>query len=123
MVFLEKQAIYLQIVDYVCEKILARKWQENERILSVRELGANLEVNPNTVLHAYDFLQNINIIENKRGIGYFVSENANEKIKSIRKKNFFSVVIKDVFKQMQLLNIKFNEIEVAYNQFINSNNN
>jgi DNA-binding transcriptional regulator YhcF (GntR family) len=119
MVFSENKAIYVQIADYVCEKILSDKWHENERILSVRELGSNLEVNPNTALRAYDFLQNLNIIENKRGIGYFVCESATEKIISIRKENFFSVVIKDFFKQMQLLNISFNEIETAYNQFIN----
>ena len=123
MVFSEEKAIYLQIVDYVYEKILSGKWFENERILSVRELGSNLEVNPNTVLRSYDFLQNQNIIENKRGIGYFVCENAIEKIISIRKENFFSVVMKDFFKQMKLLNISFDEIVVAYNQFINPKNN
>lgn len=122
MVFSEEKAIYLQIVDYVCEKILSEKWLENERILSVRELGSNLEVNPNTVLRAYDFLQNINIIENKRGIGYFVCPNAIDKIKKIRRENFFSLVLNDFFKQIKLLNIDFNEIEVAYNKFINQNN-
>ena len=76
MDFSESKAIYQQIADYVCEQVLMGKWKENDRILSVRELGVQLEVNPNTVLRAYDFLQRSGIISNRRGIGYFASEDA-----------------------------------------------
>ena len=49
------------------------KRQEEERILSVREYAATVEVNANTVVRTYDYLQGQEIIYNKRGIGYFVS--------------------------------------------------
>jgi DNA-binding transcriptional regulator YhcF (GntR family) len=51
------QAIYLQIVDYVCEKILLGEAAPEEKLPSVRELAMQLEVNPNTVMRAYDFLK------------------------------------------------------------------
>ena len=57
MDFKETQAIYLQIVDLVCDHIVTGKWKAQERIPSVRELGVQLEVNPNTVMRAYDYLQ------------------------------------------------------------------
>lgn len=50
------QAIYLQIVDYVCEKILLDEYQPEDKLPSVREMGMQLEVNPNTVMRAYEVL-------------------------------------------------------------------
>ncbi|HEV7378757.1 MAG TPA: GntR family transcriptional regulator, partial [Dyadobacter sp.] len=56
MEFKDKQSIYLQIADYICEQILLAKWPPGERIPSVRDLASTLEVNPNTVMRTYDFL-------------------------------------------------------------------
>ena len=53
MEFKDHQAIYLQIAESVCEKILHGEWKEEDRIPSVRELGATLGVNPNTVATTY----------------------------------------------------------------------
>ena len=76
MEFREPQAIYLQIAEYVCEKILLKIWTTDQKIPSVRELAVDLEVNPNTVMRAYEFLQNREIIYNKRGIGFFIKNDA-----------------------------------------------
>lgn len=119
MKFNELQPIYLQIADYVCEQILSKKWKEAERAPSVRELGVFLEVNPNTVLRAYDFLQNIEIITNKRGVGYFIEENAMEKIIAFKKNRFFDEELPPLFKNMDLLQIAIKEVEEAYTNFKN----
>ena len=66
MQFRESQAIYLQIADYVCEKILLKEWVADSRIPSVRELAIQLEVNPNTVMRSVEFLQQQDIIYNQR---------------------------------------------------------
>ncbi len=39
MEFKDTQAIYLQIVDWMCDNIVKEKWKSDERIPSVRELG------------------------------------------------------------------------------------
>lgn len=122
MEFKQTIPIYLQIADYVCEQLLSNKWQAGERILSVRELGARLEVNPNTVMRAYECLQNRDIILNKRGIGYFSAEDANEKIIAFRKERFFNQDLPLIFKTMQLLNIQIVELEEKYQFFINNQN-
>ena len=69
MDFRENPAIYIQIAEYVCEQILLKKWNLGDKIISIRDLAINMEVNPNTVQRAYDFLQQREIITNKRGIG------------------------------------------------------
>jgi DNA-binding transcriptional regulator YhcF (GntR family) len=70
MQFRETVSIYLQIADYICERILLKQWKVEERIPSVRELAMQLEVNPNTVMRTYDFMQQQSIIYNQRGIRF-----------------------------------------------------
>jgi len=122
MEFKETQAIYLQIGDYICEQILPGRWKEGERIPSVRELGVSLEVNPNTVMRTYDFLQGREIIFNKRGIGYFVSDDARHKILRYRKKQFLEQDLPPVFKNMSLLGMTFEEIENEYQKYLKNEN-
>ncbi|QHV97486.1 GntR family transcriptional regulator [Spirosoma endbachense] len=118
MDFREKQAIYLQIADYVCEKILLGQWPPGERIPSVRDLGIELEVNPNTVVRTYDFLQQKNIIFNKRGIGYFAADDANNRITAYRREQFLETELPVFFRTMYLLNIDLKEIEQRYDDFV-----
>ena len=121
MDFKETQAIYLQIGDYVCEQILVGRWAEGERLLSVRELGVALEVNPNTVMRTYDFLQNREIIFNKRGVGYFVAEDAKNKITNYRKIQFLEQELPVLFKNMKLLGMNIEYLEKEYRDFIEKN--
>lgn len=123
MEFKEPQAIYLQIAEYVCEKILLENWKPDEKIPSVRELAVELEVNPNTAMRAYEFLQNREIIYNKRGIGFFVSLDAKRKVSIFRRQQFLENELPVFLKNMKILNISIQEIETFYTEFINSNNN
>jgi DNA-binding transcriptional regulator YhcF (GntR family) len=121
MEFNQSQAIYLQIGDYICEQILIGRWKEGDRILSVRELGVALQVNPNTVIRTFDFLQNNDIIFNKRGVGYFVAENAHKKIIEYRRKQFLEFDLPIVFKNINLLGMSFDEIKTQYEEYNKSN--
>lgn len=118
MDFSESKAIYQQIADYVCEQVLMGRWKENDRILSVRELGVQLEVNPNTVLRAYDFLQRFGIISNRRGIGYFASEDAIVKIKELRRERFVNRELPRIFQEMELLGMEINDLKEYYEGFL-----
>ena len=120
MEFNQNQAIYLQIGDYICEQILLGKWNEGDRILSVRELGVELQVNPNTVLRTFDFLQTNEIIFNKRGVGYFVMENAKTKIIDYRRKQFLELELPILFKNMDLLGMTINDLNAEYEQYSKS---
>ncbi len=114
MNFTDNKAIYLQIAEWVFEQILNGKWKEGDRILSVRELGASLEVNPKTVLRSYDYLQNMDVIVNRRGVGYFVAPQATDKIISHRRKQFVEEEIPLFFKNMKLVGMSWKELEKIY---------
>ena len=121
MEFREQQAIYLQIAEYVCEQILLKEWPLNAKVLSIRDLAVMMEVNPNTVQRAYDFLQQREIITNKRGVGYFVDESAIDKVIALRKERFIEQDLPVFFRNVYLLKMPLDEIQLRYNQFIDDN--
>jgi GntR family transcriptional regulator len=114
MDFANRQPIYIQIADYFCENILKKEWKENEKIPSVREIAILVEVNPNTALRAYTFLQEQGIIQNKRGIGYFVTEDGYEKVLEKRKTEFIQKDLPFLFKTMELLSLKLDDLILLY---------
>jgi len=120
MDFDNSKPIYLQIVDFFYENILAKKWKGDERIPSVREIAVMVEVNPNTAIRAFNHLQDEKVIYNKRGIGYFVSEDGYQKILDIKRKEFMEEMLPDVFKKMKLLDIDFEEFKDVYEQYVNT---
>jgi DNA-binding transcriptional regulator YhcF (GntR family) len=114
MTFSNDKAIYVQMADRLCDEILAGKYQDDDRIPSVREYSVLLEVNTNTAVKAYDELARANIIYNKRGLGYFVTPGAKKQILKERKKEFMKERLPELFRQMQLLGISLEDVKVAY---------
>jgi GntR family transcriptional regulator len=121
MNFREDKAIYLQIADYFYENILIKDMKSNDRIPSVRDLAVETEVNPNTVMRTYQFLQDNNIIFNKRGIGYFISDGAYEITHKMKKEEFITEKLPEFFKTLKNLNISMSEIEKFYKDFLSNN--
>lgn len=120
MDFKDRQAIYLQIAEYVSEQVLVGRWAVGEKIPSVRELAAELEVNPNTVMRTYEFLSQQGVIANKRGIGYFSTNDAIDRIRTFRREQFLQSDLPQFFKNLTLLGIDLREIETRYNQYANT---
>ena len=105
MEFKDNQAIYLQIADLFFENILSEKWVPGDRIPSVREMAVTVEVNPNTVMRTFTYLQDKGIIYNKRGIGYFVSDDGFQLTKALKKDDFVSQELPELFKAMENLGV------------------
>ena len=105
----------MQMADRLCDEILAGKYQDSDRIPSVREYSVLLEVNTNTAVKAYDELARANIIYNKRGVGYFVTEGAKQQIMKERRQAFMKERLPELFRQMKLLDIDIKEIDHAWN--------
>jgi GntR family transcriptional regulator len=118
MEFKDNEAIYLQIVALVCDNILTGKWPAGQKILSVRDLAVELEVNPNTVMRSYELLQSQEIVYTKRGLGLFVADDGFEKVKAYRKKGFVAHNLPEFFKNIYLLDISLDDIKQQYKSFL-----
>jgi GntR family transcriptional regulator len=117
MEFRDNKAIYLQIAEFICERILLKQWAVGDKIPSVRELAVQLEVNPNTVARTFEFLQQKDIIFTKRGMGYFVDDDAENKVKTFRKDDFLQNDLPIFFKNIQLLEIDFEELKGRFEEY------
>lgn len=120
MNFKADKAIYLQIADYFYESILEQKMKPDDRIPSVRDLAIEIEVNPNTVMRTYSHLQNQGIIYRKRGIGYFISENAYDTVHKMKIDEFISEKLPALFKTMNDLNINMEDIKKQFYEYSKS---
>lgn len=117
MQFNQSQAIYLQIADYVCDRVQTGQLKPEDRVPSVRELAVTLEVNPNTVMRSYEHLQQQGIIYTKRGLGYYISEDALQKLNGQRRDQFLQEELPAFFHKIHLLGIGLDELKERYDAF------
>ena len=83
-IFDNDRPIYLQLVEYLKLYIVSGKIEPGERLLSVREMALQIQVNPNTVQKALAELESEGLIYTERTNGKFVTNNKNliKKIKN-----------------------------------------
>ena len=105
MQFNKHSSIYLQIAEYMYDRILSGDWPDGQRIPSIRDMAIQLEVNPNTVTRTYALLQEEGTLENQRGIGYFTSLEARKQVLQRKRQGFFKKEIPALLETMDQLGI------------------
>lgn len=116
MNFKESKSIYLQIADRIEDEILQGRYPSGERIPSVREYAAQVEVNVNTVVRSYEYLQQQGIVYNKRGLGYFVADESKDLILRVRRETFMKEFVPEFFRQMRLLHVSVEDVIRKYSE-------
>lgn len=110
MEFSQPKGIFQQIADQMRDRILDGEWSEGERIPSIRDLAVSVGVNPNTVTKSYQALLDRQIIENQRGLGYFVAAEARRRIVDELKTEFVRNELPRVFRTMRLLGMNLEDL-------------
>ena len=111
--------IYLQIADQISEAILQGKYIPGERIPSVREMAADQQVNSNTVVRSFESLERDGIIFNRRGLGFFVSPDAVEKITEARREEFYKGGEMDyMFSRLRALGLTPESLAALYCKYL-----
>ena len=110
MEFRKQKSIYQQIADRLMDQLLAGTPPADERMPSVRDVAVSLGVNPNTVMRSFDYLQQEGIIYNRRGVGYFASPDAKEKILAIQRRDFLEEDLPVIKQKIRLLGISIDEL-------------
>ena len=110
-----------QIVDLrsslINSRFKAYVKERSDRLLCItQEVGmaskpVDIEVNPNTVVRTYGYLEDKGIIFKQRGIGYFVAEGGFDKVLNLKKEVFLQQEVPKFFKTMELLNLKLGDIK------------
>jgi GntR family transcriptional regulator len=88
--FNDNQPIFVQISERIADMILSNAANEGEALPSVRQISADLSVNPLTVTRAYQSLVDIGAVESRRGMGMFVADGGREKLLVHEREKFLS---------------------------------
>ncbi len=112
MDFRKQKPIYLQIADHLSEQVLQGALTPDDRMPSVRDVAASMGVNPNTVVRSFDYLQQGGIIYQRRGVGYFVSPDAKERILAEQRREFLEEELPLIRQKMQVLGIDLKELRI-----------
>ena len=118
MNFKDNKAIYLQIADSIGDQILSGALVAEGKVPSVRELAAEIEVNANTVARTYEYLQQSGVIYTKRGLGYFVSTDAKEKIVAMRREQLMHGEMDYFLGQLKAVGVTPAELQEIYQEYL-----
>lgn len=66
--------IYIQIMNYMKKQIVTGRLGPGDKIESVRDLATELQINPNTIQRTFQELEREGIVETKRGLGRYVTD-------------------------------------------------
>lgn len=117
MDFKVDRPIFRQIEDWCHSRILSGEWTPGQKVPSVRELSVKLTVNTHTVLKAFDLLQADGIITPRRGMGFFLADDAPGRVHESKRKEFYETKLKDLFNEMQRLDITIDDVTSRWNEF------
>lgn len=72
-------------------------------------------------MRTYNYLQEKEVIFNKRGIGFFVASDGLKKTMALRKEAFLKQELPNVFKEMRLLELDLDDIKSFYEEYSKKN--
>lgn len=84
----QKQPIYQQLADILAAQLLDGDPAEGQAMPSVRVLATRYLLNPLTVNRALQALGDAGLLENKRGMGLFVTSGAHERLRAAERERF-----------------------------------
>ena len=78
--------VYQQIIDQVKRDIALGRLIKDDKLPTVRQLAAQLAINPNTIAKAYRQLEQEGIINTRPGAGAFIADIDSTLTRAVRKK-------------------------------------
>lgn len=118
MEFQNNNPIFLQITDWICDKVLRGEIQIGQQLPSVRDLAVQLEVNPNTVQRSIERLISQDIVVTQRGKGNYLTADAFSRIEDFRRQRLLDEALPKLADEMMLLGVKPAEVADALKAII-----
>lgn len=84
----QKLPIYQQLADLLAAQLLDGEPAEGQAMPSVRALATQHLLNPLTVNRALQALDEAGLLENRRGLGFFVTAGARQRLKASERQRF-----------------------------------
>ena len=108
--FHASQPIFVQIRQRLIEMILKRQVEEGDALPSVRQIAADLSVNPLTVTKAFEALVDIGVVEKRRGLGMFGTTGARSALLAHERDNYLKEDWPRIAAQIKALNLDLKDL-------------
>ncbi len=102
--------IYRQLKDRVIAMMLDGLLKPGEALPSVRQVAAEYQLNPITVSRAYQELADEGLVEKRRGLGMFVTEEASKQLRSSERERFLKDEWPSVVERIQRLGLSMQDL-------------
>ena len=102
--------IYRQLKERVVAMMLDGMLKPGDALPSVRQVAAEYQLNPITVSRAYQELADDQLVENRRGLGMFVTEGATARLKNSERERFLREEWPLVLERIQRLGLDLAEL-------------
>ena len=102
--------IYRQLKDRVIAMMLDGLLKPGDALPSVRQVAAEYQLNPITVSRAYQELADEALVEKRRGLGMYVTEEAAKKLLSSERERFLREEWPLVLERIQRLGLNMDEL-------------
>ena len=109
--FDDERPIFIQIAEMLQDSILSGAYPEESQIPSITEFAVTCKINPATALKGINILVDEGLLYKKRGLGMFVSQGAQEKLRAKRKEGFYLDDIMPLLKEAARLQIAKPELQ------------
>jgi len=109
-VFDERSPIYQQIAEQIKGQIISGELQPDEQVMSTNQCAAFYRINPATAAKGFHQLVEEGVLYKKRGIGMFVSPDAQERLKAQRRESFFADVVDPMVTEARLIGISLDDV-------------
>lgn len=103
--FNSSQPIFVQIRDRIIKLILVGAVAEGDALPSVRQISADMSVNPLTVTKAFEGLVDSGIVEKRRGLGMYVQHGARDKLLAQEREKFLKDEWPRILAQIKALDL------------------
>lgn len=108
--FDDRSPIYQQIADKIKKDILYGDISADDQVMSTNQYAAFYRINPATAAKAFQQLTDEGYLYKRRGIGMFVSTDAQSRLKSQRRERFFGDVVAPMVSEARAIGISLDEI-------------
>jgi DNA-binding transcriptional regulator YhcF (GntR family) len=102
--------IYIQISEWLETEILNGSFESDQKIYSQYQLAEIFNINPATAAKGLNILADENILYKKRGLGMFVTTNAQEMILNKRKSQTLKRLVWEIVQEAERLNVTREEL-------------
>ena len=105
--------IYRQLKDRIVGMVLDGLLKPGDALPSVRQIAADFQLNPITVMRAYQELADATLVEKRRGIGMYVTDGAREKLLVSERERFLREEWPQLLERIQRLGMNLKELMQA----------